>query len=406
MLKRIAMIVLLALAAMNAPVLAKKKNPANLPPQVPADKIPEQSGYASVVPSDGLPPEVTLQNANNNLDVVRHDGRIFLGFRTAPKHFASDVVEMYIISSEDQVNWDFEAKFFRQTDLREPRFLSWNGKLFMYFAVLGADQMDFEPQGMMMTEYQGPGKWTEPEWVVGKGFIPWRTKTIGGVPYMLTYSGGENIYDFQENSAEILHFLTTEDGRNWHGVDPDKPVVYEGGCSETDFEFADNGDIIAVCRNELGDKQGFGSKICRAKPDAPGDWTCNPDPKKYDSPLVFKHGGDIYLVGRRNLSKTGNFDLGKSKMPYKNQLTMYQLDYWKRPKRCSLWWVDPEALEVKFVSDLPSKGDTCFASMVPMSEHEFMIYNYTSPPDGPDISWNQGQQEHTLIYRILLTFPH
>src|SRR5215471_2315342 len=42
-----------------------------------------------VVPSDGLPPEVVAQQANNNLDVVRHsDGRVYLAWRTAPSHFA------------------------------------------------------------------------------------------------------------------------------------------------------------------------------------------------------------------------------------------------------------------------------------------------------------------------------
>src|SRR5262245_18996752 len=36
-----------------------------------------------VVPGSGLPPEINLLDANNNLDVVAHEGRIYFAFRTA-----------------------------------------------------------------------------------------------------------------------------------------------------------------------------------------------------------------------------------------------------------------------------------------------------------------------------------
>jgi len=382
----------------------KKKYPKPEVPDSLKKYVPVQSGYEVVVPSDGLPEKVQPQNANNNLDVVRHGEKVFLAFRTAPNHFASPKTELYVVSSTDQENWDYEAHFQMDTDLREPRLLSFDGKLFLYFAVLGSNPLDFEPKGTMVSEYGGPGDWTEPEEVFEKGFIPWRARTVGGVPYVIGYRGGENIYDFMEESQEQLLWLTTKDGIEWNPVVEGQPVVYKGGCSETDFAFTVDGAVVAVCRNELGDKDGYGSKVCRAEADAPGDWKCRPDPKKYDSPLVFKHGGNIYLVGRRNISRTGNFDLGKEGMDRKSKSMSYQLDYWKRPKRCSIWLVDPDELKVHFLDDLPSKGDTCFASVIAMSENEYMLYNYTSPPDGPDISWNQGQQGHTLIYRMLLKF--
>ena len=201
---------------------------------------------------------------------------------------------------------------------------------------------------------------------------------------------------------------------------PGKPVVLKSGCSETDFEFADDGALIAVCRNELGDADGFGSKICRAEKDNLGDWRCERDFKKYDSPLVFKHGSKIYLVGRRNLNKSGNFDLKKGEITDRKKAITFAADYWKQPKRCSLWEVHPEKLKVRFIADLPSKGDTCFPSVIQefgghdrnspcnsgsCPRNSYMLYNYTSPVDGPDVSWNQGQLGHTLIYRILLTFP-
>ena len=30
----------------------------------------------------------------------------------------------------------------------------------------------------------------------------------------------------------------------------------------------------------------------------------------------------------------------------------------------------------------------------------YEVYNYSNPTDGEDLPWNQGQFEHTLIYRI------
>ncbi len=370
----------------------------------PAPDAPKQSDYTVVIPSKGLPGNVTPQNANNNLDVVMHGGRVFLAFRTGPTHFASPKVELYVVSSEDQVNWRFEGRFFRETDLREPRFLSYKGKLYFYFAVLGKNAANFEPEGTLVTEYIEPGKWTEPQWLPEKSFIPWRTRVIDGTAYLIGYKGGGDIYEFAELGSMDLMWLTTEDGKHFTGVDKDQPVVYKGGCSETDWAFLKDGGAVAVCRNELGDQDGYGSKVCTAPAGDLGTWTCKHDPKKYDSPLVFKHGEDVYLVGRRHLVNNGNFEKGDSKKADTNRTIQLQMDYWRNPKRCAIWKVHPDTRTVSFVDDLPSKGDTCFASVIPAGPDSVWLYNYSSPPDGPDLSWQKGQAGHTLIYRLKLTF--
>jgi hypothetical protein len=35
-----------------------------------------------------------------------------------------------------------------------------------------------------------------------------------------------------------------------------------------------------------------------------------------------------------------------------------------------------------------------------------VVFNYTSPLDGPDVTWQRGQAGHTLIYRADLTFSY
>lgn len=364
------------------------------------------SDYEVVVPSEELPASVqeSLMEANNNLDIVLHDGRFFLAFRTAPNHFASEEATLYVVSSTDRKNWTFEAGFFEGKDVREPRFLSFDGDLFLYYAVLGTNPVDFEPGEMRASQRTGPTDWTEPEAIYKPGFIPWRTKTVDGVPYMLTYVGGENIYDFTRDPIYV-HWLTTEDGFTWEPVIPGQPIVLTGGSSETDFVFLNDGSLVAVSRNEMGDEIGWGMKICRADADALGDWECASDPKKYDSPLLFRHGREVYLIGRRNLTGTGDYDLFRRDLGPFLQTMDYELDYWFRPKRCSLWRVHPKSLRVEFVLDLPSNGDTCFPGMVPLGKGRYLIYNYTSSLDEKDYFWLQGQLNPTLIYSILLTLP-
>lgn len=365
--------------------------------------VPELSEAELVVPSATMPDGVTPQEANNNLDVVRFGGRTYLAFRTAPTHFAGPKTELFIVSSADEKTWTFEAKLAKETDLREPRFLAMNGRLFLYFAVLGNSALGFDPKGAMRTEYLGPGQWKDPVDFYEPSFIPWRTKVIGGVAYMVGYVGGKAIYD---NSGAVIsiHWLKSNDGETWEPAVPGQPVVQTGGGSETDFELLDDGSLIAVTRNEEGDETGWGSKICRARADDLGKWTCKHDRKKYDSPLVFQHDGTVYLIARRNLSPTGYYDLGSTEGTISERTIEYQLDYWSYPKRCALWRVDVEEQTVAHLADLASRGDTCFPGLLADGDDTFQIYNYSSPIDGPDLGWFEGQLGLTNIYRQTLTF--
>ncbi len=347
--------------------------------------------------------------ANNNLDIVQHEDRLFFAWRTAPSHFASPDAHLNVVSRGPGEDWVFEATISLGTDVREPRFLSLNGSLFLYFAVLGDNPSEFVPGEARWMERIGQGQWTDHARFSDEGFIPWRAKVVDGVPYMLGYVGGENIYDLGSDEPPDpveVRFLTTTDGIAWGGVNPANPVVHVGGGSETDFALLEDGTLIAVMRNELGDDSGFGSKICRAEAARQTLWSCVHDPRKYDSPLVFSFENRVYLIARRNVTETGAYDLGRDDLDPREQYFEYQTDYWGKPKRCSLWEVDPESLQVTLVFDLPSAGDTCFAGIVPFGEEEaFLVYNYSSPLDGDlDISWLQGQTGNTNIYSHVLRF--
>jgi hypothetical protein len=365
---------------------------------------PALSDPITMVPSPKMPAGVTSQLSHNNLDIVWFGGKLFFAFRTGPHHFASADVVMYVVSTEDLDSWTFEAKFELGRDVREPRFLATGGRLFLYFAVLGDNPLSFKPEGSRISERLAAGKWSSPETIFAPGFIGWRARTVGETNYLIGYTGGENIFQGAGDSVDI-HWLRTDDGRHFGPVVKGQPVVQSGGGSETDFAMLDDGSVVAVTRNELGDDFRWGSKICRAPANDLGNWTCKADPKKYDSPLVFRQGDDVYLIARRQLANDGNYDLFQTELSADAQTTAYNAEYWKTPKRCSLWKVDPDELAVSFVLDLPSNGDTCFASAVPLEGKSWLVFNYTSPLDGEELSWLDGQQNPTSIYSIVLTLP-
>jgi hypothetical protein len=366
--------------------------------------VPKLNGFRQIVPAGPMPPQATPQAANNNLDITWHDGRLYLAFRTAPTHFASALTELLIVSSEDEEMWRYEGRFHLETDIREPQLVSWKGQLHLFFAVLGTDPAAFEPGGSRHALYNGPDDWTEPEEIFEDDFIPWRIKEIGGQLSLVGYTGGGSVYDPANSEPIRVRWLTSDDGVTWSPTVVGKEVVYQGGASETDLVVRADGSVIGVIRNEAGDEGGFGSKICRAEPGAPADWQCVDDKRKYDSPLVFEREDRVWLIARRNLTATGHYDLGLDELDHVDAYYAYQLDYWTHPKRCALWEVDPKALVVHHVMDLPSKGDTCFPEAVEL-DGDLLVYNYSSDPDSiGDPSWLEGQTSPTGIYRQVLDF--
>ncbi|MGE4605238.1 MAG: hypothetical protein AAEJ52_00685 [Myxococcota bacterium] len=361
-----------------------------------------------VIPSANLPDNLKLGAANNNLDAVRHtDGFVYLAFRTAPHHFASPATRIVVLRSLDERQWTFERSFALATDLREPRLLSVDAELFLYVSRLGSDPLAFEPQGMSMSVRSSTGTWSELEPFGFDGMIGWRTRHVVGVPAMLAYRGGEMTYEFGEPRQRI-DLLRSDDGRDWRLWDPDHGAVYIGGGGEADFAQAGNGRFYGVIRAEAGDEHGWGSRVCTAPAEYPARWTCRSDPLKYDSPFAFAHAGVVYLVARRNLRGDGRFDrgIGPAEGPWRGLRSIWnQLNYSTSRKRCSLWRFEPDGPRLAFVLDLPSRGDTCFPAVLPGSRPgQWVIYDYSSPLDGTDPRWIQGQRAETRIYRHVLLF--
>lgn len=357
-----------------------------------------------VVPGPGLPPDVACGASNNNLDAVRHtDGYVYLAFRTAPHHFASPDTAIYVVRSRDESSWELEARFQLGTDLREPRLLSLGDRLFLYVSRLGRNAFAFEPQGMSVAERDPGGKWSALEPLGPPGLMGWRVRRLGDVPVMLVYSGGETIYNMERPNLKV-ELWKTSDGRNWEPYDRQHPVVYEGGGSEADCVLGDDGTLYGVIRNEAGDATGWGSKVCRAEAGEPAHWTCRSDPRKFDSPFMFWHDGEAYLVARRNLLGSGEYDRGRGP-GWLLRTVWNQVSYSLARKRTALWRYVQAEDRFGWILDLPSRGDCCFPAVLPgTAANEQVVYDYSSALDGPDLVWLRGQRGNTYIHRHVLRF--
>ncbi len=328
-----------------------------------------------VVPSPELPASIEPLPSNNNVDIVFHGNRLFMAWRSSPNHFASAQTVMFVVSSTDGgASWDFEDRIALDADVREPRFLSFEGRLQLLFFEGGTDPFAFEPRVLWRTIFEDVGAWSAPEVFIDAPEVPWDVKVRDGSAWMTSYEGEH--YGTDEEAVVQVYFKQSLDGEQWEPVQG-QDFVYEGGVSEVAFEFDEDGGLWAVTRNEDGDASGWGSHVCTAEASALGSWDCpsQSDPERYDSPELFRHGDDLYLVARRDVGGPFGDDEGLL-LPYSN-----------RPKRTALYRIDRDERAVVHLVDLSGAGETAFTSVRRTGAHSFLLANYTSPLDDPDITW-------------------
>lgn len=353
-----------------------------------------------VVPSPSLPPGLALGQSNNNLSIARHDGRLFLAFRTAPTHFASGEARIVVLSSPDLgKSWALETTLATGRDLREPFLLDVGGRLFLYYAELGDRVYKFEPHALWRTSRCGPGCWTAAERWGGPEEIAWDFKVREGRAWATSYQGKH--YDVRAQPI-ALRFRSSVDGIRW--TDVGDGAVYRGGATESSFEFDRGGALWAITRNEDGDATGFGSQVATAAPRTPGRWAFpeKSDPFRYDSPRMFRHGDEVYLLARRNLGPPPGARFGGA--PGELRKLLIWASYSLQPKRTTLYRLDTAARRFVAVMDLPSAGDTAFPSIARLGPDEYLVANYTSAFDRGDRSWLWGQLHGTGIYFVRLRF--
>lgn len=332
-----------------------------------------------------IPTEVSLQKSNNNLDLVKFKDRFYVMFRTAPSHFPSKKVKMYVISSSDFRKWDFESEINMQSDIREPRFAVWHDSLFCYFFQGGTTWYKFQPKQLFVISTIGNRQWTAPSSIGLDGFFPWRLR-IKDDELLLSAYNGKNLYNKAHQNE--LRLFKSKDAKHFTPISKETQVSMNAA-EEGEFIFDSSGILYSVVCLE-----GYGGLLCKANKDSIYKWEYKKTKYKYDSPLFFEHKNDIYLISRRNMD--GACDRSKEgKKPHR----MYNLVcYSLTKKKTSLFKLNKNNLTLSYILDLPSTGDCSFAGIEKLSETDYLVMNYSSDISKKEKNWIRGQSGKTYLY--------
>lgn len=328
-----------------------------------------------------------------------------MGWRSAPTHFASSKTQMHVVSSMDLgQTWTAEFSIAVEKDMREPYFLAVNDTLFFYYFEAGTNPIAFEPSRLQRKQYLGPQEWSEPEAWGQLSEVAWQYALEDGMAYTISYSGEH--YSITDLGQVSLYLNRSKNGIDWFPVG--KSPFYVGGISEVGWAFDDDGLIWGVGRNEDGDKSGWGSRIFvydRDTMEAP-QWTQEAsDPNIYESPRMFKHEGELYLVARTD--PEGPFMSSGTSWPALTHHLYDLVSYSFRRHGTAMWRLNRQTAQLEWVMDLPGCGDNAFPSIVPLGNHSYLILNYSNPFDlCPEWSWIYGQvaPEGALIYAVTVQF--
>lgn len=349
--------------------------------------------WKNLTTSGKLPPQCEIQHSNNNLDVVKFKGKYYLAFRTAPTHYASRKTVMYVVSSIDLENWNYETEIRLGRDLREPKFAVYHDTLNLYFFTAGQSMFSFSPQQLMMVRTIGGNFWTPPASIHMAGFVPWRVRERNDTLYMSAYYG-INLYR-KTHKSDLRLFYST-DAVNWRKISK-LPQIDVLSAEEGEFIFDKAGNLYATVRLE-----GTGALICKADKCCINNWVQVRTKHKYDSALMFCHNDDIYLVSRRNMD--GPMDKKKNRTNEKQRRIRNMVRYWWTRKVTALFKLNKSDLSLSLVTDLPSTGDTAFPGIVPLGDDDYLLMNYSSDIKGRKKTWFTGQLGKTYIYWTKLHF--
>lgn len=349
--------------------------------------------WKNLTTSGKLSSQIKIQHSNNNLDLVQFNEKYFLAFRTAPTHFASKKAVMYVVSSTDLENWNYETEIKLESDLREPRFAVYHDTLNLYFFRGGTKIFRFEPKEVLVCRKSLNDNWSSPQSIHLDGFVPWRLRERSDTLYLSAYYG-KNLYRNNHNSN--LRLFSSVDALNWKPIS-ETPQVDILSAEEGEFIFDTAGNLFATVRLE-----GTGALVCRADKNNLSNWEKKRTKTKYDSALLFDYNNDIYLVSRRNLD--GDIDKTKHRKSEKQGRIRNLIRYSITRKVTSLFKLNKDDLSLSVVATFPSTGDNAYPAIAKMSDGEFVLMNYSSDITRRKKNWIRGQLGKTYIYWTKLKF--
>ena len=293
-------------------------------------------------------------NGNHNAftDLCHFGEHYYLTFRSCPHgHMIFSSSRIVVLRSQDTQSWTEVYSFnVPDRDVRDPHFLIFHAKLFVYSGTWPVDPTDSHKMdqnnhlGFAVWSTDGE-QWHGPQALAGThGYYIWRAASYGGVAYL----NGRCIRDFvtpadnaEERALMQSWLLQSVDGLTWTQAG----LFQASYGDETAFLFEGAGQVVAVVRAEAGRP----AWLCRADP-AYQAWTRKPLDRAVGGPLLARWG-DRYLVGGRKTLERG------------------------RPVTTLYWLVNDELVELL---ELPSGGDTSYPGFVELTPDRGLLSYYSS----------------------------
>ena len=284
-------------------------------------------------------------------DLSRFKGRYYLAFRSCPDgHGVHPTSSIIVLASGDTKSWQQVHRFHvPRRDTRDPHFLIFKGKLFVYTGTWYCGKS--APKRRDMNEHLGYAvwtvdgrKWQGPTMLEGTyGHYVWRAATFGSKAYLCARRkrGFARTRTRAERDRLVESaMLESDDGLVWKKV----CLFQERYGDETAFQFDKDGQVLAIARSGGGRN----AQICRSKPPYV-KWTRKNLDRTIGGPLLAKWG-NRRLVGGRQMVK------GKAVT--------------------SLYWLVKDRLHE--FARLPSGGDTSYPGFLDLGPKRAIVSYYSS----------------------------
>jgi hypothetical protein len=314
---------------------------------------------------------------NSNVDMIEYRQAFYLAHATSPFHFGTCDCELVVKRSADGKHWQEVLRLGHGlADLRDPKLAVIGDKLLLYVLLNKATQPLPYTTRLAWT---GDGeRWSELSSIGHEGWLFWRPKTFDGQ----TWYAPAYWHQFHHNALFV-----TRDGLNFEQV----ATIESGGyVNEPEIEFWSDGTLLATGRGEyekntlkqlLGIPRSSTTISQAAPPYTAWQRTAETQLTRLDGPVMFRHNGRIYAVGRAH--------------PHFNRIFPRRGAALAK-KRTALYEVHPTGLTL--ISYLPSCGDTSYAGVLMRQDCVYIAY-YTNDIR-KDYLWLFGMMEPTEIRMV------
>ena len=308
------------------------------------------------------PPNVTVSNLrrafhngehNAFTDLCRFNGLIYLAFRSCPEgHMVHPSAYTMIMCSRDEgKTWQEVRRFsVKDRDTRDPHFLVFRGRLFVYTGTWYSGPTTIEPKDYDMNKMLGfavwsddGARWSSPVMLDGTfGYYIWRAASFGDKAYLCgRRKPGFDIGPKGEGDKVQSVMLESDDGLVWKK----RAFFTETAGDETAFLFEKSGDVLAIGRH--GGRKN--AQLLRSKPPY-ADWDRKFLEWPVGGPLVVKWGDNTIVGGRQSTKEKG--------------------------EKTVLYWLVGDALQQ--FAEFPSGGDCSYPGFVELSPTRALVSYYSS----------------------------